>query len=81
MEKYFAYVLLCDDGSLYKGHCSDMEERYKRHCSGHATEHTRKHKPVKIVLIEEFQTKQEAVEREKYLKSGSGREWLKSKLT
>lgn len=77
---FYAYVLLCEDGSLYKGHCFDMDERYKRHCAGHGAEHTKKHKPVKIVLLEEFPTEQEAIDREKYLKSGSGREWLKNRL-
>lgn len=81
MKKYFAYVLLCDDGSLYKGHCSDLVERYKRHCAGYGAKHTREHKPISIVLVEEFQTEQEAINREKYLKSGSGREWLRATLS
>jgi predicted GIY-YIG superfamily endonuclease len=80
MERFYTYVLLCDDGSLYKGHCSNIEERYNRHCAGFGAKHTKKHKPLKIVLVEEFQTEQEAIKRERYLKSGIGREWLKDKL-
>jgi predicted GIY-YIG superfamily endonuclease len=77
---FYTYVLLCDDGSFYKGHCSNVNERYKRHCAGYGAKHTKEHKPVSIVLVEEFQTQKEAINREKYLKSGSGREWLKAKL-
>lgn len=79
-ELYYTYVILCDDGSYYKGFTKNLEQRYQQHLSGNGAEHTKKHKPVKIVYYETFNTEKEAVEREKYLKSGSGREWLSNKL-
>ena len=79
-KPWFAYVLLCDDGSLYKGHTDDIERRYKEHCSGNGAKHTRLHKPIRIVLIEGVNSLEEAVNREKYYKSGSGREWLKKNI-
>lgn len=51
---FYTYVLLCDDGSFYKGHCSNVNERYKRHCAGYGAKHTKEHKPISIVLVEEF---------------------------
>jgi len=42
--------------------------------------HTKVHKPVKLVYTEYFDTEQEALAKEKYLKSGGGREWLKNMM-
>ena len=78
--KWFAYVLLCAGGSLYRGATNDLEKRFEQHKSGKGAKYTRMHKPVKIAYFEEFDTKSEALKREKYFKSGVGREWLKNKL-
>ena len=75
-DKYFAYVLECDDGSLYKGFSQNLFERINRHLEGHGAEWTQKHRPVALIHFEEFKTEKEAVEREKYFKSGSGREFV-----
>ncbi len=77
LGKWCAYVLLCDDGSLYKGKTNDINRRLKEHLDGNGARHTKLHKPVKLVYIEYFDTEKEALEKEKYLKSGGGREWLK----
>ena len=77
MKHWYVYVILCDDGSLYKGHTDALEHRYKEHCSGKGAAHTKLHKPTKMVYYEQLTSLEEAVAREKYLKSGSGREWLK----
>jgi putative endonuclease len=36
--------------------------------------------PFVLVYFEEFQTREEAIKREKYFKSAAGRKFLKSKL-
>lgn len=77
---WYTYVLLCDDGSLYKGFTDNLERRYQEHLSGNGSVHTKKHKPIKIAYYETFSTQKDALAREKYFKSGSGREWLKKKL-
>lgn len=79
-EQWFTYVILCDDGSLYKGHTDNLQRRYEQHRKGQGSIHTKQHKPIKIAYYEVFQTQADAVQREKYFKSGSGREWLKKKL-
>ena len=43
-------------------------------CRG--AEWTKKHKPIAIIHFEEFESEIEALNREKYFKSGSGREFL-----
>lgn len=75
-DKYFAYVLECDDGSLYKGFTQNLFERINRHLEGRGSEWTSKHIPVSLIYFEEFDTEKEALEREKYFKSGSGREYI-----
>jgi predicted GIY-YIG superfamily endonuclease len=76
---YFVYVIECEDGSLYKGWTSDIQRRWKEHNSGSGAEWTRKHKPIRILYLEECSSEEEALQREKYLKSGIGREWLKQR--
>ncbi|MFC2119432.1 GIY-YIG nuclease family protein [Bacteroidota bacterium] len=39
---------------------------------------TRANCPFKIILVKKYQTRQEARKREKYLKSGIGKEFLKT---
>ncbi len=76
-DGYFAYVLECSDQSLYKGMCQNLWERIDRHLAGQGSEWTAKHKPVALIHFDEFDTQEEARERECYFKSGSGREFLK----
>lgn len=75
-DKYFAYVLECDDGSLYKGFTQNLFERINRHLEGRGSEWTAKHIPVSLIYFEEFDTEKKALEREKYFKSDSGREYI-----
>ncbi len=75
-DKFFTYVLECDDGSLYKGFSQNLFERINRHLDGHGAEWTQRHKPIALIHFEELKTEKEAVEREKYFKSGSGREYI-----
>jgi predicted GIY-YIG superfamily endonuclease len=77
---YYTYVLLCDNGTYYKGFTNDLEHRYQQHLNGCGAKYTAKHKPVKIAHYETFKAKDEAIARERYFKSGSGREWLKKKI-
>lgn len=78
--EYFVYVLESYiDGRLYKGQTSDIEKRIIEHNSG-KTKSTKGYKPWKLVYFETFETRDEAVIREKYFKTGIGREFLKEKL-
>ncbi|MBQ0787286.1 MAG: GIY-YIG nuclease family protein [Oceanihabitans sp.] len=80
MKSYYTYVLQSDmDGRLYKGHTNDVEKRLKEHNNG-KTKSTKGYIPWELVYFETFKTKQEAILREKYFKTGSGREFLKDKI-
>jgi putative endonuclease len=76
--KHYTYVLkTLKDGRVYKGMSSDVERRVKEHNSGQ-TKSTKGFIPWILVLKEEHASLEEAREREKYLKSGVGREYIKS---
>jgi len=63
---YFAYVLYSPDfNRFYKGSCKNLVERLKQHNHGH-TASTKPFIPWKLVYFEEFESRMEAVKREKY---------------
>ena len=75
---FFVYVIKSSvDGRLYKGLTSDLQKRINEHNRG-KTKTTKAFKPWELVYYEEFSTRDEARQREKYLKTGSGRRFLKS---
>ena len=77
---FYVYVLQSmKDGLLYTGISGDPERRLKDHNSG-MTKSTKGRRPFKLIYTEECGDRRQAREREKYLKSGFGREFLKSKL-
>ena len=74
---FYAYVLKSiEHGCYYKGHCQDLEKRLHLHNSG-MTESIRPYIPFALIYFEAFETKQEAIEREKYYKPAAGRRYLK----
>lgn len=78
--EYFVYILESEiDGRLYKGQTTNIDKRIKEHNSG-KTKSTKGYMPWKLLYFEIFETRDEAVLREKYFKTGSGREFLKGIL-
>ena len=75
-----AYVLLGSDGAyLYKGACRDLVERLRAHRAGLASR-TKNRRPLTLVHSEYCETYQDALRKERYLKSGRGRAWLARKF-
>ncbi len=69
---YAFYVLKSHStGKLYKGHTSDLTTRVHQHNSGR-TRSTKSGAPWELIYVEEFQTRDEALQREKQSKTGSG---------
>jgi len=74
---YYVYVLRSiSSGRLYKGFCSDLERRLSEHNSG-KTQSSKPFIPWKIVYYEMFNSRDEAIAREKFLKTSAGRRFLK----
>ncbi len=61
---------------IYVGISDDPNRRIEQHNKGY-NKTTKPYVPFKTILIEEFKSRTEAREREKSLKSGSGKEYLK----
>jgi len=80
LDTYFVYAIECDDGSHYVGQSEDLPRRWEEHLGGRAAEWTAQHKPLRVVHYEEYGTREKAVEREKWLKTGFGRTWLKREI-
>jgi putative endonuclease len=77
---YFIYVLLnLDSGRYYTGHTADLTQRVGQHNQG-LTKSTKNRGCWELIYKEEFATRAEAMRREKYLKSGKGREELRARL-
>jgi putative endonuclease len=64
------------DGQLYIGMTSDMMRRLEEHNCGYNAS-TRSRRPFKLIYVEECQSRQEARVREKFFRSGQGREVLR----
>jgi putative endonuclease len=60
----------------YIGQIKNIKYRLKLHNLG-KVKSTKRFKPWKLVYKEEFNSREIVVKREKYLKSHSGRKWLK----
>ena len=72
---YFIYSLKCKDG-FYVGCTDNIQERLERHQKGHVPA-TANRLPVELEFYFSTKDKYKAFEFEKYLKSGSGRAFLK----
>ena len=77
---FYAYVLKSvHHDYYYKGHCENMEIRLKEHNAG-MTKSISNKVPFEIIYYETFQTREEAINREKYFKTAAGRRVLKNKI-
>ena len=65
---------------IYIGYSSNIEERLRSHNALGTKGWTLKYRPWVLVHTESFETKREALRREKQLKSSRGREWIWSKI-
>lgn len=66
---YFVYILYSEkDDNLYVGCTSDIDERLKRHNSGQVTA-TRYRTPLVCIYTEKFDSKDDAFNRERFLKT------------
>ena len=77
---YYVYAIVSFvDGRIYVGISNNVEIRLKYHNSGKVFS-TKGYRPWKLFYKEFVGSRFKAREREKYLKSGCGKEFLKSIL-
>ncbi len=76
---YYVYVISSIQRKyLYVGLTNNIERRFRQHQGGKERT-TASYRPFKIIFTEKFSTRIDARRREKYLKSGVGKEWLKQR--
>lgn len=67
-ERWFVYIVQCNDGTLYTGITNNLEERIKEHNEGKGAKYTRGRGPVTLVKCFERLTKSDALKLEYHIK-------------
>ncbi|TCN56554.1 GIY-YIG nuclease family protein [Flavobacterium circumlabens] len=79
MEEFVVYILYSETfNKNYTGFTSNLMERFKSHNHLGTKGYTLKFRPWMVIHVEFFSSKSEAMKREKYLKTGIGREFIKN---
>ncbi|NVJ87625.1 MAG: GIY-YIG nuclease family protein [Algoriphagus sp.] len=78
MQEFVVYVLFSpSSGKTYTGMTSDLITRFYFHNYKSTKGFTTRCRPWIVAHVESFHSKKEALIREKELKSGKGRDWIK----
>jgi len=79
MEEFVVYILYSERfKKKYTGFTSSLIERFKSHNQLATKGYTLKFRPWVVIHVEFFCSKSEAMKREKYLKTGIGREFIQN---
>jgi putative endonuclease len=77
---YYTYVLQSEkDKNFYAGLTEDLKLRFEHHDRG-LVESTKHRRPLKLIYYEACIEKEDALSREKYLKSYNGKLFLRKRL-
>ena len=77
---YYVYTLFSKRyHELYKGFTNDLDKRWKEHKKGLVAS-TRDKRPLDLIFYEAYKNKEDALNREKYFKTGWGRNYLRNIL-
>ena len=68
---FWTYMLRCADGSYYVGHTDDLDVRLAAHHDGTLGGYTANRRPVTLIHAEEFDSRDDAFQRERQLKGWS----------
>ena len=77
---YYVYILMSKkDGKMYTGYTKDLQSRFDEHQKGRVSS-TKNRRPLELIYYEACRNSQDATAREKYLKTGMGKRYLKNRL-
>lgn len=77
---YYVYVLRnAESKRLYTGYTSDLRKRLTEHSNGKSV-YTRYNGPYELIYYEACLNSSDAMMREKYLKSGTGKRYLRNRV-
>ncbi|MGK9367610.1 GIY-YIG nuclease family protein [Melioribacter sp. Ez-97] len=75
---FYVYVLRSlKDNKRYIGLTANITRRFREHQEG-LVKSTRNRRPFELIYFESFENKSDALKREKFFKTGKGREFLNS---
>ena len=75
---YFVYAIKSiTKNYIYVGMSNNLERRLKEHNNGESKS-TKAYKPFVLIFSEQLETRETARKKEKFLKSGIGKEYLKT---
>ena len=81
MEEYVVYILASEKtDQLYKGFTSNLIGRIKSHNELSKKGWTLRYRPWRVVYVEFYSIKKEAIARERFLKTGAGRDWIRDHI-
>ena len=77
---YYIYVIQSEKDELfYTGFTRDIQKRLHEHNTGKVAS-TKNRRPFRLIYFEACLNEQDAIAREKYLKTGMGKRYLKNRL-
>jgi len=82
--RWYLYVLMCGDGTLYTGITKDLDRRGAQHNNGTASRYTRSRLPVTLIHREPCKDRSSALKKEyamKQLSRAEKEEYIKKKST
>ncbi|MFZ1075044.1 MAG: GIY-YIG nuclease family protein [Minisyncoccia bacterium] len=81
-DKQFAYVYVLrseKDGKFYTGCTQDLRKRFQEHIAGKGG-YTKHRGPYTLIYYEASKSLDDAYDRERYLKSGMGKRYIRNRL-
>jgi len=80
MNMYFIYILKSElDNNFYVGYTHNIDKRLQNHENGNVHS-TKNRRPLRLVYFEACLNQQDAIHREKYLKTSWGKRYIKNRL-
>ena len=80
MKFYYVYVLQSEkDGKFYTGYTQNLKLRFQQHQKGQVPS-TKNRRPFKLIYFEGCLNQQDALRREKYLKTHYGKMFIRKRL-
>lgn len=77
---FYIYFLFLKDAKIYKGFTKDLKKRIIEHNAGKVSS-TRNKRPLKLIHYEAYLLEEDAIRREKYIKTTYGRRDIKRQLS
>ena len=71
--EFHVYILRCSDGSYYTGHTDNIERRWAAHERGDIPGYASARLPVRLMFVESFVSRREAIEWERQIKGWTRR--------